>query len=181
MKNLKQLFLKQTNTLTVQDALHNSLLASLRRNRTYKNGIPHSERVLFRQAIMGKLQEMGTMYSNPVSEELHKNNIVGFSDSFSAEFGHLLVGERFRIGTSQKLLNLFIKFLWCLNDDWPTPPHCPVDNIVLKQANIYGAWTKLDSIELYQDWINRLRIHTHTLNYPSIAEWELAVWSESVQ
>jgi len=178
MKSQKKSFLKRVNVSSVQDALRNSLVASLQRNRTYKDGVQNFDREPLRRAIQRKLQIMESLYSNPVSDESHINNIVEISKSLSTEFGYLLVGGRFRIGTSQKALNLFAKFLWCLNDNWPTPPHCPLDGKILKQVSIYEPWTKLDSRKKYQAWINRLRKHAHNMNFTSIAEWELSAWNK---
>lgn len=178
MKSQKQSFLKRVNVSSVQDALRNSLVASFQRNRTYKVGVQHYDREPLRRAVRKKLQNMESLYSHPVSDESHIKNIVEISDSLSTEFGYLLVGGRFRIGTSQKALNLFAKFLWCLNDNWPIPPHCPLDGRILKRISIYEPWTKLDSSKVYKEWINRLRDHARIMDFASIAEWELKAWNK---
>ena len=178
MKSQKQSFLKRVKVSSVQDALRNSLVASLQRNRTYKDGFQNFDREPLRRALQSKLRNMESLYSNPVSDESHINNIVEISNSLSKEFGSMLVEGRFRIGTSQKALNLFAKFLWCLNDNWPRPPHCPLDGKILKHVSIYEPWTKLDSAKLYQEWINRIRKYAYSMNFTSIAEWELNAWNK---
>jgi hypothetical protein len=179
MKSQKQFFLKRVNVSTAQDALRNSLVASLQRNRTYKDEVQNTDREPLRRAIQKKLQKIEPIYSNTISDESHIQNIVEISNSLSTEFGYLLVGGRFRIGTSQKALNLFAKFLWCLNDNWPAPPHCPLDGTILKQVSIYGSWTKLDSSKIYREWIDRIRKHAHSMKFKSIAEWELNMWNKN--
>ena len=178
MKSQRQSFLRLVNVSSVEDALRNSLVASFQRNPTYKSNVQHSDREELRGALRKKLLSMQSLYSYPVSDELHIRNIVEISDSLTTEFGYVLEGGRFRIGTAQKALNLFAKFLWCLNDNWPTPPHCPLDRRILQLASIYGSWTKLDCIKVYKKWINRLRNHAHIMNFASIAEWELNAWNK---
>lgn len=177
MKIQKKSFLKRVNVSSVQDALRNSLVASLQRNPTYNDRVQHYDRERLRRAVREKLQKLESSYSLPVSDEEHTKNIVEISDFLSTEFGHLLIGGRFRIGTSQKALNLFAKFLWCLKDNWPIPPHCPLDGRILKLVSIYKPWTKLDSIQVYTRWINRIRNHASIMDFSSIAEWELNAWN----
>ena len=178
MKSQRLSFLKRVNVSSIDDALRNSLVASFRHNPTYKVDVQHSDRESLHRALRKKLQGMESLYSYPVSDESHIKNIVEISDSLTTEFGYLLVGSRFRIGTAQKALNLFAKFLWCLNDNWPTPPHCPLDRRILQLVSIYESWTKLDSIKVYKEWINRLRNHARIMNFVSIAEWELNAWNK---
>lgn len=117
------------------------------------------------------------LYLNTISEELHLKNIVDMAESLSSEFGYLLKNNRFRIGAAQKAINLFVKFLWCLNDNFPTPPHCPIDRGILKEVSIYKSWTQLDSINTYQDWIKKIGEHARLKGFTSIAEWELDLWN----
>jgi len=178
MRQQKEYFLKRVRVESIQDALRNSLVAAFQRNPTYKVGVKFSDREPLRRAVRDKLRQMGSQYSHPVSNELHIKNMAEIADSLSQEFGYLLKDNRFRIGTAQKALNLFAKFLWCLSDDWPTPPHCPLDGRILKTVSIYESWTKLDSAKVYQEWINKLRNHAILNNFVSIAEWELNEWNK---
>jgi hypothetical protein len=54
-----------------------------------------------------------------------------------------------------------------------TPPHCPVDGIVLREAKIDGSWAKCDSEKEYLQWINEIRRKTVPL---CLAQWEYEVW-----
>lgn len=80
-------------------------------SKTFRDGL----RVL----IVGIAEE----YKVVVSEDVHLNNIMKVSDFEDGclEGGHL------NYGVSQKVLNLYLKYLWCL-DLIPIPPHFPVDS-----------------------------------------------------
>ena len=59
---------------------------------------------------------------------------------------------------------------------WPIPIHCPIDRVVLREARITGAWTKLDDIDVYKDWVFQLREFAASKSH-SLAEWELLFWN----
>jgi hypothetical protein len=51
-----------------------------------------------------------------------------------------------------------------------------VDGIILAKARVKGKWTELDSIVLYRDWIEKLRVKASQDGFSNLAEWELASW-----
>jgi hypothetical protein len=48
----------------------------------------------------------------------------------------------FRVGTAQKALNLYLKYLWCLGEI-KTPPHCPFDRGIIQMLPV-SERVKLD-------------------------------------
>jgi len=72
-----------------------------------------------------------------------------------------LVGNKLRIGITQKLVNLFLKYLWCTDYAATPPPHCPFDGRVIEELRIFSpedreladiakrGWTKIDIIDDY--------------------------------
>jgi hypothetical protein len=49
----------------------------------------------------------------------------------------------YKYGVAQKLLNLFLKYLWCLGTI-AEPPHCPVDRIIIgKTCYKDKNWTEI--------------------------------------
>lgn len=84
-------------------------------------------------------------------------------------------------GVAQKLLNMYLKYLWCAGMIMHEPPHCPIDSIVLRNLDIDTAqksqgalpkWPDADE-KTYNKYINKLNDKT---NNPS--QWELREWSE---
>jgi hypothetical protein len=173
----KTKFLKHIKVSSVQDALRNALVAAFQHNRTYRTGINQLARKPLQVALRSRLQKIGPLYENLVPDEVHVKNLVEMANSLSADFGYLLIDGRLRIGTVQKSHNLYLKILWCLSDQRPAPPHCPIDGQILKKISISDAWTKLDSMTVYNEWIGKLRDHAKLQGFKTVAEWELVAWN----
>jgi hypothetical protein len=178
---VKKQFLQVTRVHSRQLAISNSITAALQRNKTYIDDIPDSERIRFREGFAKKLQTYAAQYRIGITEDAHLANIKQLSHELSSQFAPILVDRHLRIGTTQKALNLLLKFLWCLEDDWATPIHCPVDSIVLQAAHVREAWTKLDSLDTYALWIAQIRAVALAAGAPTIAEWELNLWNNNGQ
>ena len=121
-------------------------------------------------------------YSNRVNDSKHMSNIEEISLKTSNQFGDILYCNRFRIGTSQKILNLYLKYLWCIGDLYK-PPHCPIDRIILDQLkkicqksdkkSFSVSWTKLDEIKDYKKIIELAK----KIVDEDLSDWELNYWS----
>jgi len=85
--------------------------------------------------------------------------------------------KRFRFGTLQKLVNLYLKYLWCLGWLEKKPLHCPFDGIILKELNITDNWTESDDVERYRVWVDTAR-KTAEAKELSIPQWELEIWNK---
>ncbi|MBK5285478.1 MAG: hypothetical protein JJE25_08730 [Bacteroidia bacterium] len=111
-----------------------------------------------------------------ISEQEHINKIIRLSDTLSNNYRDILFKKRFRIGVSQKLINLFLKYLWAL-DKIETPHHCPFDNIIKRKLkNIeLEDWTELDSLVHYMRYVTTAK-KVAMEDGLSIAEWELTVY-----
>ena len=156
------------------DAMRESLNAALQRNKTYQDDARNAERTALRTAWAELIRQESSRYADPspVSDDEHCKAIRRISDAVSQRFGVHLVGGRLRFGTSQKALNLYLKYMWRMGRS-ATPPHCPVDRIVLEAANVSGSWTKNDSEGEYMRWIDRLRLLAKPL---TLSEWEYEIW-----
>lgn len=154
----------------------NSLRAALQRNKTYRTGTPHETRVAFRRAWAALITAAAARYSQPLTDEAHCRTITQIASSLTRSFQSILIGGRSRFGTSQKAFNLYLKFLWRFGII-PPPPHCPVDGVVLRIANLPGSWTQSDSETEYMSWIAGLR---RLAEQATLAEWEYAQWNRNV-
>lgn len=116
---------------------------------------------------------------NEVTDELHIDNINKLS-CFTEQFLDILQNGKLNFGVSQKMLNLYLKYLWCHNKI-SQPPHFPVDRRI--QENIgfrpIVSWTQFtDSID-YMRIINFVR--KNNSEFPSIAEFELKYFERRVK
>ena len=166
-------FLQKVGVANHADAMRNSLRAALQRNKTYMSGTPQNNREAFRRAWAALVTAATTRYSQPVTDEAHCHTISQIASFLTRTFGSILIGGRLRFGTSQKAFNLYLKFLWRLGVI-PPPPHCPVDGVVLRIANLAGSWTQSDSETEYLKWIAGLR---KLAAQATLAGWEYAQWN----
>jgi hypothetical protein len=165
-------FLQVTRVSDEPSGMSNAIISALQHNKTYRPGTGDPLRPRFRSALANIMRQESQVYLQAVSDDQHCAVIRTISDSLSQSFSDGLIGGRFRYGTAQKALNLYLKFLWRLGRI-PTPPHCPVDRIVLKKGGIDAMWTKSDSEAEYRRWIETLRRKARPL---SLADWEYQVW-----
>jgi hypothetical protein len=146
----------------------------------------YNKNVVKSQILSSELKKLIKVYidkfqDGEIDEEGHFAEIENISKLVSADerFVGLLYGSKFRIGISQKLLNLTLKYLWCI-DKIKEPFHCPIDSIVVN--NILSAkpdvslinWTKLDSMDDYRKCV---AVIAEIAKPSSIAQWELNIWN----
>jgi hypothetical protein len=167
MPNPKQAFLRD-------QAFLSAVIASLQRASIYSSRTSDLDRRVLGKALRAILMEIAEQYTTPVSEEAHVKNIVRLADTISAKCGAFLVNGRLRIGIAQKALNLYLKYLWCL-EQIPTPPHCPFDSRIMTQLpqNVQVSWTRLDDISTYLDLVVAAK---RVAAGQSLAEWDLHVY-----
>ncbi len=143
----------------------------------YAKGVRPDDRAPFRESLMEYLDRNANQHeSGRVSDKEHCCLIEELSlEMSSSSFGKLLHKDRFRIGVAQKALNLYLKYLWCL-EKIPEPPHCPFDNIVIGELDNCGgiAWTEFDDTLVYEHLVHQARLKAGDL---SLAEWELRIFN----
>ncbi len=116
-----------------------------------------------------------------ITERDHYRKIIELSDQISETYRKILINGRFRIGVSQKVMNLFLKYMWT-SGYIKMPYHCPFDSIIksklIKDSNhtYLQDWTMLDSIEEYEKYVTMASIKAAQMNL-TIAEWELVSWN----
>ncbi|MBI3663421.1 MAG: hypothetical protein HY234_10280 [Acidobacteria bacterium] len=170
LQNEKRRYLdNEVLTLTIQGAHSTRGVPVYTDNR-------HSEPL--KQFVRCRLPELGSKYrGGSVSDLKHIQNIEGLANDLTAHFHAILHGQKFRIGISQKLLNLYLKYQWVLG--WiPEPPHCLFDFVVIRKLKLPQriSWTEMDSREDYLILVNAVRKIAQHAGL-SIASWELREWS----
>ena len=172
MKSQKENFLRN-------EFLTMSVLGAMGRSKTYLESATEGDKKLFRKGLREELDHVSRRYSCTVKEQEHFANIKELSYRLSDQFSHCLRAGRFRIGIAQKALNLYLKYLWCI-DLIPIPPHCPFDSIVISYLSNCNdlSWTSVDTIEDYKKLVAAGR---KKADWEPLAKWELEVWTKSVQ
>lgn len=146
------------------------------RANIYKKGVSGVKKNELRNYIkqyVRKLVESLYMSKKCPDDKRHAENISKFCRNISRNFKEILNQGKFKIGIGQKILNLYLKYLWCLGLI-PEPPHCPFDRIVISKLGMNVSWTKLDNIDQYNELVNIARIKAKR---KSLAEWEFEIFS----
>ncbi|MDP4290577.1 MAG: hypothetical protein Q8908_05810 [Bacteroidota bacterium] len=117
-------------------------------------------------------------YNSPVAEDAHIKHIYEISE-FSKLHGNILEERKLNFGICQKLLNLYLKYLWCFGKIKSTPPHFPIDRKIQEKLGIKNpvSWTKDLDEEEYINIINLSKEKLSEYNKPNIAELELYLYS----
>jgi hypothetical protein len=156
--------------------------ASVQRANIYEKTSSKQDRDDFKKNIMIFIEKkILPKYVDPCTEEDHIANIAALADygtEVGTKQGKYVLGESgYRIGIAQKLLNLQLKYLWCLGFI-EEPPHCPVDRIVLSKTKLEGKlnWTQIKTKNEYIQAINAIRDVADSQKL-SLSEWELKVFS----
>lgn len=110
-----------------------TLMGTVQRGKLYQKDSSEHQRKAFRRALRFELERLAEQYRGVVSERRHFANIERLSRTLSGKHAKALSGKRFRIGSAQKALNLYLKYMWCLGHI-PIPPHCPFDARVLSKV-----------------------------------------------
>jgi hypothetical protein len=115
-------------------------------------------------------------YKQPVSSKMHIEELRRIKSEVTVIFAPILRDKKLRLGVLQKLMNLYLKYLWCLR--WiPEPPHCPFDRTIIEELGIKGIdWTKTDSEAEYNQLVDEAK---KLAGDKSIAEWELNLFNKT--
>lgn len=126
--------------------------------------------------LRDKLQEFITShllphYVRPCTEQQHYLNLAELVEFGTGALPGSLRDGRYRYGVAQKLLNLALKYHWCLGQI-SEPPHCPIDRIIIEKTHLRGRvnWTQIADEEQYRVVIEAVRRRAEP---ESIARWEL--------
>lgn len=165
-----------------------SIIGGMGRGKSiYKKNIEDKKKVPFKAELKKELFKIGEKYlKEKVSEEDHLIIINDFSNEFSSEPYKILLSEdnkeRFVIGRSQKIINLYLKYLWCWGLLNQTPHHCPFDSTIIsnlrENGSVLSIWTELDSLEEYEKCVVEAKRKAERYNFKSIAEWELVTFNK---
>ncbi len=163
----------------LRDVLFSNAFAGMsQRGHLYIDAPCEIQKAKFRQNLKNEIENyvpslLAMKRTNGVDYD-HNRFIEKLSGDFSKRFSSLLKNEKLRIGSTQKIVNLYLKLLWCANLA-PEPPHCPMDGVVIRDLlKRNDLWTELDDICEYKELIQLCR---EAANNKTIAGWELVEYA----
>ncbi len=138
-----------------------SLLAALATRRkthpTYAVGATDSEKETVKLWLRAHLRQVGKRYQfQSLTEAEHLEEIRRLATEASRTHSPALHKGKFRFGVAQKLLNLYLKYLWSAGVV-QTVHHCPLDGIINGEAKLGYEWNTSDSEAEYIEAISKLR------------------------
>lgn len=148
-----------------------SISGAFQHNRIYLKGVNPKERMRFRKYLSKELKRsISKIYHSDMREDVICLEIKSLSQKMSRRTEI----SKFTIGTSQKLINLMLKYNWVF-DIGSIPPHCPIDRTILLSCGITAKWTAIDTIEKYEELIDQIKAKAKGT---PIAIWELKKWNK---
>lgn len=169
-----------------------SVQGAFQRAGVYESNILENEfiRHAFRKGLRDYIEnDLLEEYKFGVTEKKHLLNIQAFKSHAEIIGNGILKDNTFKYGIAQKLLNLYLKYLW-VSGEIVEPVHFPVDARIQKALNMgkdFYPWTKMTTEEEYMKVINKANsiIIGTDLNWKgkfpeeikSIAELELYLFS----
>lgn len=170
--------------------LRNSVNAALQRASVYDGSADVQLKREFKEKAKQWLVAFGNRYSwGKASKKNWCKEIQSLAKTLTEEFGNYLTGKRLRIGVSQKMISLYLKYLWLCGEDDKKPLFAVLDRRIMKVASVKNPpnWTELDKIDEYKRIgceINKFaksKINKKTKKYYSDgAEWEAKEWNDEV-
>ena len=157
---------------------------ALRHNRIYKERTTTIQRKAVREHLSKELEHLLQRILNKkdYTDTDHYRAIAAFSSKVSGHktFRAYLVNNKLKIGTAQKLINLYWKMSWLLKPGIKVPLHCPFDSIIIRELDRSVRdirWTRFDKIDDYKRLVAAVRQLSGSV---SIAEWELDTYYQKV-
>lgn len=165
---------------------------AFQRANIYKENYSESIRTEFRKTLREEVERVvNNKYYKNVEEVEHIKfikNLVLFSKNLEIDGNCIPIN----FGVAQKLINLYLKYLWCLGEI-PTPPHFPVDRIIqeklikiLKENELtileLLPWTQFEDDKHYKKVIKSAKLITNKVKEfkdLSLAELELNIFDRS--
>jgi hypothetical protein len=161
--------------------------AAFQRANVYVKGAKDDEKKGFKKYLQEYIEEniLPVYKDNRVTDnEIHLNQIKSVSDASHRYIGSNILSNnnRLNFGVSQKLLNLLLKYLWCLFN-YPEPPHFPLDRRIqeslidlAKESNVLPIdvvnWTQMSDSGDYMIIIEYIKDH-FLKNKETLAQFEL--------
>ena len=145
----------------------------------YIYNVDISKKAEFRAAIRNKVNTIvQNKYKDKitiVSSDAHMKTLLEVKEWIDENYSLILTNGEIKFGIVQKLVNLFLKYQWCMGLVG-MPPHCPFDRIVISKMKLRNppSWTKMNSIETYKMLIDSA---SALAGNKTIAEWELDVFA----
>lgn len=166
-----------------QMALRNTFNAATQRG-TSVYAVPANDprRASFRAWVKARLTDLGTRYiAWEYTQDLYGREIEDLKREANVIHGAILAPVMITLGVSQKLISLYLKYLWLLGSAEKMPLHPPLDNRVFQAVglNIPGGFKGIDDMQVLKDAWAKVDDHAVRQGMRTGTIWESRWWTES--
>lgn len=150
---------------------------AFQRSRIYADKATDEVKTKFRNATKEFLftEIFLKCYKSQITEKKLKALIGEFINRNAGNLA--LERKKLRYGNAQKFVNLYLKGMWVLGY-LKTPPHFPVDRIMMGQLKIKENWTAMDE-KKYDSVIAKAKNKLKESDFKTIAEWEACEYQKN--
>ncbi len=159
--------------------LRNAFNAAVNRRVVYSEDATQSGKNGFRDQCKELLTSLGNRYKAEEWDlELFCDEIVNFIKTISTSHNAVLVGGVFRVGTAQKMISLYLKYLWLAGDPSKRPIAAVIDRQILQAIKYTKVrnWTDIVDISTYKEIQDKISEKATSDGFESAAAWEEAEW-----
>lgn len=152
---------------------------SFQRANVYKKNVSSEDHMILKNDLSQLLSETlnKIIKRKKYTDKDHFKTLERFSKVITSRHSKILYGGKLRIGSAQKMLNLYWKVSWLIKPKINTPIHCPFDSIIIKKLGPevrHLKWTKVKRLEEYEALVKAAKKVSG--KDESIAEWELRIY-----
>ncbi|AWV98480.1 hypothetical protein [Arcticibacterium luteifluviistationis] len=157
-----------------------TIAGAFQRSNIYKKEATETQREVFKKELRASVDKLVKAYeAKAIKPEIHLQNIESVVQFFKKY--DFINNEYSRFGIAQKVLNLYLKYLWVLNLV-KVPPHFPVDRQIqyllkIKESDI-EPWTTMKESRKYMDIINLAQTKLEPIDNNCIASLELRLFNK---
>jgi hypothetical protein len=139
----------------------------------------------FRKDFRAEVQKISRVYSvRKLSEEKWLNILQRVQRELSTKHADILDNRQLRLGIVQKMLSLFLKFLWCNGDSLKRPFFPPLDSQVINAAGSAFQnktdkkvrWKKLECADQYLRMMRDIEAFAQSNGFETGCHWEYSIW-----
>jgi len=147
----------------------------------YEKGVTDGHKRAFRELAKTWLVNLENRYcACEYDEDRFFNEIISFRDFLSNTHGQFLKNGVITIGRTQKMVSLYLKFLW-LNGDVSKKPIFPVlDRKIIQNAGVRNPpnWTSLNDENELRRVYAEIGAFAQNAGFGSGSEWEAVEWTD---
>jgi hypothetical protein len=161
--------------------LRNAINAALQRANVYSDDVTGEQKTAFKRDCSQHLADLGRRYFAWEHDlESFCAEVQRFSATLSQDHADTLVGHHLRIGIAQKMVSLYLKYLWLAGDCSKKPAAAVLDRGILEASGFHPPpnWTEMDDFRQYQDIQAAIQQRAEEEGFGSAAVWEAERWNE---